>query len=968
MPEYAALDLETTGLDPGRDRVIEVGAVAFTPDGVTASMERLVDPGRSVPEPVLRLTGIKQEELRGAASEESALAELGDFLRGRQPVGHGARLDVDFLVAAGHWDETAEILDTLDVARILMPAAASHSLPLLATELGFGQPRPHRALDDADATRQLLLRLREEAGGLEEGLKESMLALVAPYMWPIARFFADALSAPNPDPMPASTARARSQHAAKSAALPPDDPDLMAALLGPEGPLAGLLPGYEHREPQMQMLLAVAQIQGRGGSLLVEAGTGTGKSLAYLVPSIARAVRHGQRVVVSTDTHTLQEQLMSKDLPGLREWLPWDFKACLLKGRSNYVSLRRWRRYLAEPCHDADELRFKLKVLVWLHSTESGDRSELRLHGREEVFWACIASDPLDCVGIHCTKEDCYVHRARAEAEAADIVVVNHALLLADAEIGGGLLPEFEHLVIDEAHHLEEAATRGLRQEVDGPGLQALLERLGGEGQSSPSAGAPALQAREVGPGMRSGPRDGGEGRSGLLAELRKQPHLGASDEAFAEAIPLTLAASGRVRELFSIGVSLIAARLNDSERREESLRITQPLRDDDDWENLRLAGENATTALAALDVALRSAVGGSREWLGGTEPDQSVRELEIIRGRLHVATRLLEEALLRPDPNRVYWFTLATRSESLLLRAAPINVGSLLRDRVYSERRSTVFTSATLAVGGSFDYFRSRIGLATAEELILPSPFDFLHQALVCLPTDLPAPEHVDFDLGVEQIVAALARRVGGRTLVLFTSHRQLRDVHAGLKQRVDLDDVLILAKGIDGQRRQLLKAFEEAERPLLLGTSSFWEGIDVPGERLSCVVMVRLPFPVPSDPVYAARAERVRDAFTQLALPQAALRLKQGFGRLIRRSSDRGAVVILDNRILGRDYGKAFLDVLPPASRFVGPSAEISDRVGEWLGSSPFHGEVPRSPGAPAKSKTSWGKSGGGENRVGR
>src|SRR3984893_12807104 len=274
------------------------------------------------------------------------------------------------------------------------------------------------------------------------------------------------------------------------------------------------------------MLLAVAQIQGRGGSLVVEAGTGTGKSLAYLVPSIARAVRHGERVVVSTDTHTLQEQLMGKDLPGLRECLPWDFKACLLKGSSNYVSLRRWRRYLAELCHDADELRFKLKVLVWLHSTESGDRSELRLHGREEVFWARIASDPLDCVGIHCTKEDCYVHRARAEAEAADLVVVNHALLLADAEVGGGLLPPFDHLVIDEAHHLEEAATRGLRQEVDGPGLQALLERLG----------------------------DGGETHTGLLSELRKQPHLGASDEAFAEAIPLTLVASARVREVFSLG------------------------------------------------------------------------------------------------------------------------------------------------------------------------------------------------------------------------------------------------------------------------------------------------------------------------------------------------------------------------------------------------------------------------------
>jgi DNA polymerase-3 subunit epsilon/ATP-dependent DNA helicase DinG len=221
------------------------------------------------------------------------------------------------------------------------------------------------------------------------------------------------------------------------------------------------------------------------------------------------------------------------------------------------------------------------------------------------------------------------------------------------------------------------------------------------------------------------------------------------------------------------------------------------------------------------------------------------------------------------------------------------------------------------------------------AEELILPSPFDFLHQALVCLPTDLFAPEHLDFDRQVSEVVAAVARRVGGRTLVLFTSHRQLRDVHAALKQRVDLDEVLILGQGIDGQRRHLLRSFEEAERPLLLGTASFWEGIDVPGERLSCVIVVRLPFPVPTEPVYAARAEQVRDPFAQLALPQAALRLKQGFGRLIRRSTDRGAVVILDNRILGRDYGRAFLDVLPPASRFVGPAGEIAERVGDWLGS---------------------------------
>jgi DNA polymerase-3 subunit epsilon/ATP-dependent DNA helicase DinG len=907
VPEYAALDLETTGLDPARDRVIEIGAVAFTPDAITSTIEQLVDPGRAVPETVLRLTGIKQEELRGAARPEVALPELAAFLQGRQPVGHGARLDVEFLSAAGLWDESQEILDTLDVARILLPAAGSHSLPLLATEMGFTQPRPHRALDDADATRQLLLRLREEAMALDEDLKEPMLALVAPYRWPVARFFAEALTAPNPVPEQTAAGRVDSVVRGRSAETPPDDPRALAALLGPEGPLAGLVPGYEHREPQLEMLLAVAQIQARGGILVVEAGTGTGKSLAYLLPSIARAVRHHERVVVSTNTHTLQEQLMGKDLPSLREWLPWEFKACLLKGRSNYVSLRRWRSYLAEPCNDADELNFKLKLLMWLHTTESGDRSELRLHGREEVLWNRIASDPLDCVGIHCTKEDCYVHRARAEADSSDLVVINHALLLADAELGGGLLPEFDHLVIDEAHHLEEAATRGLRQELDAPGLLALIDRLANE--------------------------DAGR-IEGLLEELRRQPHLGASNDAFADATPMTLAAAQRVRVLFNVAENWITAHVGDTDRHEESLRITPRVREDEGWSHVSQSAENAVTALAALDSTLRRAVAGVRDWLGGEEPDQRIRELEMTRGRLEAARVLLEQALQSPDPNRVYWFTPLAHSENLQLRAAPINVGTLLRDRVYGERRSVVFTSATLAVGGNFDYFASRVGLGPEiEELILPSPFDYLHQALVCLPTDLPLPEDEAFDAAVEEVIAAVARRVGGRTLALFTSHRQLRDVHAALKQRVDLDDVLILGQGIDGQRRQLLKTFEESERPLLLGTSSFWEGIDIPGERLSCVIMVRLPFPVPTDPVFAARAEQVRDSFAQLALPQAALRLKQGFGRLIRRSTDRGAVVILDNRILGRDYGKAFLDVLPPASRFVGRGKEIANRLGLWL-----------------------------------
>jgi predicted DnaQ family exonuclease/DinG family helicase len=908
--EYVALDLETTGLDASRDRVIEVGAVAFTADGVTSTLERLADPGRSVPEAVLRLTGIDPADLVGARSPRVVLGELAEFVGDRRPVGHGAKLDVDFLLAAGQWPEGVEILDTLDVARILLPDAPSHSLPLLASELGLRQLRPHRALDDADATRQLLLHLREEAAGLEEGLKESMLALVAPYGWPVASFFAEALAAdaaapplrprrPPPDWDPAPTGNGEA----------PDDDRELAALLGPEGPLARDFPEYEHRESQVQMLLAVAQTIRRGGTLVVEAGTGTGKSLAYLIPGAARAMRRGERVVIATHTHTLQEQLVDKDIPALRRWLPWDFRACLLKGRSNYVSLRRWRRHLAEPCRDAAELCFKLKVLVWLQRTESGDRSELRLQGTEEVFWARIASDPLDCVGFRCTDQDCFVHRARAEAERADLVIVNHALLLADAGTGGNLLPPYEHLVVDEAHHLEDAATDGLRREVDGVGVVALLNRL--------------AHLDETGR------------RLGLIQDLLLEPRFAAAGDALLDAQPSALAARERVAALFAATADWARERVpEDNGRRDESVRLVSEHRGAPEWERLAGLASDAATALSALEAALGRAVALGRDWLGGEEPDHSLREVEVIRGRLEEGRTTLVEAFAQPDPNRVYWFVLPARTNAVLLRSALLDVGSLLREHVYAERSSVVLTSASLAVAGNFDYFCGRAGVSgAAETLVLPSPFDYLRQSLICLPADMPEPDDDDFEPLVEEVMADVARRLRGRTLALFTSHRQLRDVYTALKHRSDLDEVLILGQGVDGQRRQVLGAFEDSERALLLGTAGLWEGIDIPGDRLSCVVIVRLPFPVPTEPVYAARSERLRDPFAQYALPMAVLRLKQGFGRLIRRRDDRGAVVLLDGRVLARDYGRAFLEGLPPARRLLGPASEVGQNIEEWL-----------------------------------
>ena len=905
--DYVALDLETTGFDPEWDRVIEVGAVAFTPDGVQDRLERLADPGRSVPEAVLQLTGIDPRQLRGAPPSAGVLRELSEFLRGRQPVGHGARIEIGFLAQAGLWPEAAEMLDTLDLARILLPDAASHSLPLLAGELGLRQVRPHRALDDADATRQLLLALRSRAAALDETRKEQILALVAPYPWPVASFFAEALTeaeplaGDRPPGAPAVTAAGRAREGV------PDEPGALADLLAPAGPLAASLPEYEHREGQVQMLLAVAQTMRRGGTLMVEAGTGTGKSLAYLVPALARAVKHGERAVVATHTHTLQEQLLTKDVPALQAWLPWSFESCLLKGRANYVSLRRWRRYLAEPCRDEEELRFKLKVLLWIHETETGDRSELRLHGREEVLWAHIASDPLDCVGVHCRSEDCFVHRAREEAGKADLVIVNHALLLADSQTDGGLLPPYEHLIVDEAHHLEDAATQGLRCEVEGSGVEALLERLATERP----------------------------GRTGLLAELLGRPRLDTSSEDLAEAERLAVSARARVTELFGSFAEWLRTRAVEQDgRRDDTLRLTPDVRETAEWAQLATSAGDTATALAALDTHLGRAVSLSRDFVDSGEPDQALRELEIVRGRLAECEALLREAFLAPDQRRVYWLGAPGRNGSLSIRSAPLDVGPVLHDQVFAERRSVVLTSASLAVAGSFEFFRSRAGVThAAESLVVESPFDYLGQALICLPTDLPAPDDDALGPLLSEVVAEVATRLRGRTLALFTSHSQLRDVYDALKQRSDLDELLFLGQGIDGQRRQILETFQTRPHGVLLGTASFWEGVDLPGDLLSCVIIVRLPFPVPSEPIYAARAERLRDPFGQYALPRAALRLKQGFGRLIRRGDDRGAVVVLDSRIVRRDYGRAFLEALPPASRFQGPIAEVGGRVERWI-----------------------------------
>ena len=909
--DFVAFDLETTGLSPKSDRVIEIGAVRFGPDLQPVDrMELLVDPDMPIPLAVQRLTGLTDRDVQGAASPQEAMAQFADFCDGTRLVAHGGMFDMAFCAALlPQAFGNRPVFDTLDLARILLPVAPSHSLPLLSVQLEIEHDRPHRALSDAETTAALFRRLVAVAEALPADLLVTMRHVAADAPGPLSEFFASvttlegsaasaeeissvvSASAPGSGPMAATQTN---QHAALA--------DAVATLLGPEGPLPTTLPTYEYRDAQIQMSRAVAQSLDRGSRLLVEAGTGVGKSLAYLLPLALWTQRTGRRAVVATHTITLQEQLTGKDLQTLQHLLPTPPRTAMLKGRQHYISLRRWERFLASPSRgphgavDLDIVRFKLKLLCWLAQTSTGDRSELRLAGPDEQLWQRVQSVAEDCLGAACANwrdARCFMVAARRAAAEADLVVTNHALLLADAETEGQVLGRYDALVIDEAHHLEESATNQLGATLRAVDVFGVIDRLGAPHDGESVLDQALAAAREATQRIfgdvkgflieQFGGDSAGNGTLGLREEIRAAERYEV----------LTRAAWHAVRTYRSAATALVDAR---GSRPFQDTLFPQPERVDD---------ELALAATALLDAAA-----------------------------------VIERVLIAPREEHVAW--LEMRAEQAELHEAPIDVAEQLRRSVFDRVESTVLTSATLAVGGSFDYVRSRTGIGGAEELILDSPFDFLRQALSVLPTGMPPYDEDGYDQALADLCAEIAVKLRGRTLVLFTGYSPLKRVHALLQSRMANAGIAVLGQGLDGTRRQVLAGFLKNPQTVLLGTSTFWEGIDIQGDALSCVVIAKLPFPVPTDPLVQARAQRVADPFSQLALPEAVLRLKQGFGRLIRHGEDRGAVVLCDSRLSTREYGRAFFEALPRAGLARVPLGDVGRVVEDFV----YRGVAPPPP----------------------
>ena len=903
--DFVAFDLETTGLSPKSDRVIEIGAVRFGAGMAERDrFEMLVDPGMPIPLAVQRLTGLSDRDVRGAPSPQEAMAQFAEFCDGARLVAHGGMFDMAFCAALvpQAFGASRVVFDTLDLARILLPVAVSHSLPLLSEELEITHDRPHRALSDAEATWLLFRHLVDAADAMPEALLMALRRVAGEAPGALDDFFGGIVAGTRPAVATNGVSRVRPAGAAEPA--PPSRefapanqplPDVVAALLGPDGPVARRIAAYEYRDAQVQMARAVAQTLERGGRLMVEAGTGVGKSLAYLLPVALWSQRTGRRAVVATHTITLQEQLADRDLQALREFLPAPPQTAVLKGRQHYISLRRWERFLATPSRgvhgavDLDVVRFKLKLLCWLAETQTGDRSELRLAGNDDQLWQRVQSESEDCLGAACANwrdARCFMVAARRSALEADLVVTNHALLLADAEREGQVLGAYSALVVDEAHHLEESATKQLGATLRAVDVLSVLDRLGGPSDADTPLTIALAQAREA------TQRVFGDVK-GFLIE-----HFGTDSAANA-----------------TLG-------LHDQLRQDERFQAT-----------LHRAAWHALRVYRAAATALIDARGTQPFQVGlFPQPDRLDDEMSLAAQALGDAAGIVERVLLQPAPGRVAWLEL--RAEQAELHEAPIDVAEMLRATVFERVDTGVLTSATLAVAGSFDYVRSRTGIgAQAEELLLDSPFDFLAQALTVLPTGIPPYDDPAYDQALTDLVADVAVRLRGRMLVLFTGYSPLKRVHGLLLSRMANVGLAVLGQGLDGTRRQVLASFLKNPQTVLLGTSTFWEGIDIPGDALSCVVIAKLPFPVPTDPLVQARAALVAEPFAQLFLPEAVLRLKQGFGRLIRHGEDRGAVVLCDSRLATREYGPAFIAALPRAAVARVPVGETGRTVEDFV-----------------------------------
>ena len=941
-PRFVVIDTETTGLDPLHDRIIDIGAVRLDEAlGVTERFTTLVDAGVPIPLFVTRLTGIEDAHVAGAPRIAEALAGLRAFAGDAILVGHNAAFDRDHLAAAARRAGAApldnEWFDTLEAALLLYPELDRHALPVLAEELRL-ETRAHRALPDAEATAEVLAHLARRAAGLAD-VERRLLEAVS---WPPLRLL-DACAA-TPDVAPPRLVADEPPETPGPLALLPTEPGGWRRELDGDGGdgdggdaapgLAGRLPGFHRRPGQVDYAEAAAEVFRSGGIGVFEAGTGMGKSLGYLVPAAFAGAAAGRRVVVSTKTKALQRQLARTELPLVAAALPPGWRWALLMGRENYLCRRRIDEAVAAESATLPDPDRTLALAYLVGRARRGDVDLSALPYRATLVLPALAdlaresrSSRATCLGRFCpARKGCHWRLARSRAEAAHLVCVNHALLLTGRET----LPAFEDVVIDEAHLLYHEATEAFSDRVDARSLDQLLGDLSGRHRQRPLAQRLRAAARRLGPD---------EARAVVAA-------ADACDVAAEEAPALSRALGEAVAGLAAAG-----ARAGDDgepasgggrpgDEYNATVWLTAGLRDLPEHDLFQVRAGLLAETLAKLATAAATGAEAlpddhrERAALAALAEDAAAAaellgDLPEGGGLDTVAWAELESAQ-RPSPGAPRW----------ALTRSPVTPAAGIREILWDRLRSGILTSATLTVAGSFSYFRDMTGLARdvdVHERVFASPFDYRRQAVLVLEHDPEGAWRPDA-LAERQgeRLKRIAAVTGGRTLALFTNKRDMHRVAATVGEHVEDDGVLVLAQGLHGSAASLAEEFRTHPDTILLGVDTLWTGQDFPGDALTCLVIAKLPFPR-LDPLFRARKRACEEAgerwFERFYLPEAVLKFRQGFGRLIRTESDAGVIVVLDHRLTQKAYRKDFLGSLPDMDVVQAAPAELAAVVQHHL-----------------------------------
>ncbi|MBU1018150.1 DEAD/DEAH box helicase family protein [Patescibacteria group bacterium] len=917
---FVVLDLETSGIDPKKDDIIEVAMVRYENGKEVKRYDDLIKINYKLPKIITVITGITDQDLQENGRDKGIVfEEIEEMLDGAYMIAHNIKFDFGFLEAKGLNLNILGKIDTIPFAQILYSQSASYSLESLSDDLNIKHINKHRAMGDVEATLELFKKMCEKIEQLPDKLIKEIEKYVSRSMWDGGAVFEGVKGVLIKSPIegPIEGPIDRSVQGVQK-------PLEVDEILKEGGIFQQYSDDYEPRPQQVQMAENVMNAFNQGYHLICEAPTGVGKSLAYLTAAANVAIKNKSKVVISTNTINLQEQLFEKDIPLLQALYRHrtnhpGFRAALLKGRSHYLCLRRLAKFKERPRFSDEEIILLVKILVWQATTLSDDCGEIHLTRGENLTWDFeLCADKKYCTPQKCrVYGECYLHRARKKAEHADIIVVNHALLCADLESEGALLPDYQYLVIDEAHNFESASTDAFGMTLKQENFILPLKLI--------QANLETIQKRYEGT---------------LFGGQMAMDRIG-------EALSNIDNLKDAIDNLFTVIALFVNRNVQDSGYI-ENLLVDQGILGSEEWLNLSTSSDET---LRRVTTWLRTVKDFVEAWMlsGDEASEQSEFVMEILQESEILQEQISALKHFFADENAsdyIRWMS-SDLQGVVTVDLAPYLPGDCLKDRLYNKKKSIILTSATLGVKLSdknfdapeqhpFTYLRTLLSLDDRfEELIIDSPFNFETQTYVLIPNDAIPITSPKSNQQMAPFFEKLIRNAGGNMMSLFTSYKMIENLYLDLMQPLQNEGVRLLAQRISGGRNKIMKAYmNDPAHSILFGTASFWEGVDIKGDALSTLVIHKLPFDVPSDPICKARSQMFNNGFFEYLVPRAILKFRQGFGRLIRSQKDYGVMVVLDNRVLTKEYGKLFLEALPEGITLEESKLmEIPDKVKNWL-----------------------------------